>query len=179
MIISIRRLMIWMMAGSASRADATLPQTLAGRCWRSWDPFFTIFEDQKGSSSTPSRQRITPGTCSMPAKLGCESCLFHNFPRPKRQLPHPQRAKHHPRHLQDDAGEAGDAKAAFFADIRRPKQLLHPQHAKHHPGHLQDDAGEAGDAKAAFSCLFLNIKKTAPTSAACRAPPRAPAGGCW
>ena len=134
--------------GSAFRADVTLPQTLAGRCWRSWGSFFP------------------------------------NFRRPKRQLQHPQQAKHQPRHLQHDAGEAGDAKAAFFSTTfpdqkgssRIPsmqsitpdtcrmmqvklgmqkllfcltfedqkRQLLHPQHAKHRPRHLHD----AGDNKA-------------------------------
>ena len=64
MMQMMRRLVIWMMAGAASRADVTLPQTLAGRCWRSWGSFFP------------------------------------NFRGPKRQLQHPQQAKH----LQHDGG---------------------------------------------------------------------------
>ena len=102
---------------------------------------------------------IAPNTCRTML-----ASLFSNFRRPKRQLQHPQQAKHRPSssHIpsmqsitQDDAGEAGDAKAAFLPEIRRPKrQLLHPQHAKHHRGHLQDDAGEARDAKAAFRFHF-------------------------
>ena len=47
--------------------------------------------------------------------------FFPTFEDQKRQLLHPQHAKHHPGHLQDDAGEAGDAKAAFFYNDGRPK----------------------------------------------------------
>ena len=84
-------------------------------------PFFPTFEDQKSSSCIPNMQSITPG-------------------------PHPRHAKHHPGQLQENAGEAGDAKAASFYNYGRPKrQPPHPQHAKHRPRHLHNDEDDAGD----------------------------------
>ena len=70
-------------------------------------------------SHIPSMPGITPDTCRMmPVKRGMQKLpFFPDIRRPKRQFLQPQHAEHHPGRLQDDAGEAGDAKAAFFPDI--------------------------------------------------------------
>ena len=51
-------------------------------------------------------QSTTPGTCG-----DAKAAFFYNYERPKRQPPHPQHAKHRPRHLHNDEDDAGDDEA--------------------------------------------------------------------
>ena len=86
-------------------------------------------------------QSITLGTCRMMlVKRAMQKLFFPDIQRPKRQLLHPQHAKHHPGHLQDDAGEAGDAKDAFFYNSPCEGMLPPCGCSCANAGHNNDDA---------------------------------------